>query len=266
MERVLITGASSGIGLAIAEEFARRGHPLVLVARNELRLCEVAEYFIDTYAVDCEIFAADIVEQEALDRVQHELVRQHQPIDILVNNAGVGLPDGGYLGNPVQTTSSMNLLNIDAVFTLAHSFVPVLMGRGHGGIITVASIAGFYPGTAAITYSASKSWAIAFGEGLHTFLQKTGVRSTTVAPGFVRSEFHRRAGIAAEGIPDSWWLSPAEVARATVNGYEKRKSLVVPGLRWKVWYATFSKLPRTYGRHVFASLMKYFEKRLRKPS
>jgi short-subunit dehydrogenase len=139
---------------------------------------------------------------------------------------------------------------------LAHAALPGMIARGRGGLLTTSSIAGFVPGTPSITYSASKAWATAFGEGLNELLRGTGVTSTVVAPGFVRSGFHRRIGADPSRLPAELWLDAADVARAGLEGIRRGRALVVPGTRWRALYAVGKLVPRATARAWFARLMR----------
>ncbi|WP_166869659.1 SDR family oxidoreductase [Salinibacterium sp. ZJ70] len=259
--RALVTGASSGIGRAIAREFAERGYALVLVARGADSLGELRDELTGISSASHEVLAADLGAREGVAAVSARLQATDEPVDVLVHSAGIGLPPGGYLGNPVDASVAVNRVSIDALTELAHAALPGMLDRDRGGLLTVASIAGFLPGTAAITYSASKAWAQTFGEGLNQLLRRTGVTSTVVAPGFVRSGFHGRAGLGASGIHNMMWCAPEQVASAAVRAFEKRRALVVPGGIWKAVYAAYRILPRSATRALFASYMTWTARR-----
>lgn len=258
--RALVTGASSGIGRAIALELAREGYELVLVARSADALADLA-LELPTAAGDAEILIADLGEQRGLAATSARLADTAKPVDVLVHSAGAGLPPGGYLGNDLAASEAVNRVAIDALTALAYAALPGMLERDRGGLITIASIAGFLPGTPAITYSAAKAWAQTFGEGLHELTRGTGVTSTVVAPGFVRSGFHSRAGIGASGIHDAMWCTPEQVARAAVRGFARRRALVVPGAQWKAVYAAQRLTPRSWSRAGFARYLAWTGRR-----
>lgn len=259
--RALVTGATSGIGRALAHELARKGCSLVLVARDRTRLEDTAADLAREYGVDVRTLVADLLSDEGIEAVATRVREEEQPVDILVNNAGIGLPPGGFLGNPIALSLDLSRLNIESVMRITHAALPGMMQRHRGGVLTVASIAAFAPGTSATTYSASKAWAVAFGEGLNHLLKREGVRSTVVAPGFVASEFHARSGVSMKGMPNWMWLDADDVARAAVRGFERRVPLVVPGAGWRIAFAIGSHLPRRAVRAAFARLMAVVQKR-----
>ncbi|WP_448811757.1 SDR family NAD(P)-dependent oxidoreductase [Agromyces bauzanensis] len=259
--RALITGASSGIGRAIAVELAARGYGLVLVARSEDALTELAAELHRSGGPVHEWLIADLGDAQGVERVTARLADPVRPVDVLVHSAGVGLPPGGYLGNPLEASEAVNRVAIDALTALAHAALPGMLERGRGGLLTVSSIAAFLPGSPAITYAASKAWARAFGEGLNQLTRGTGVTSTVVAPGFVRSGFHSRAGLGASGIHDVMWCTPEQVASAAVRGFEDRRALVVPGAIWKAVYAVHRLTPRSWSRAGFAKYMAWTTRR-----
>lgn len=258
--RALVTGASSGIGRAIATELAGRGYALVLVARSEAALTELADQLAGG-STRHECLVADLGDAASVAVVAARLADREKPVDVLVHSAGIGLPPGGYLGNPLDSSVAVNRLSIDALTALAHAALPGMLERGRGGLLTVASIAAFLPGTPAITYSASKAWAQVFGEGIHQLTRGTGVTSTVVAPGFVRSGFHARVGATASGIHEVMWCTPEQVATAAVRGFEAGRALVIPGAIWKVVYAVQRLTPRSWSRAAFARYMSWVSRR-----
>lgn len=259
-ESALVTGASSGIGRAIALELVARGYALVLVARGADALDDLVRE-LPGGADRHETLVADLGDAAGVAVVAARLADPAAPVDVLVHSAGIGLPPGGYLGNPVELSVAVNRLSIDALTALAHAALPGMLSRGRGGLLTIASIAGFLPGTPAITYSAAKAWAQVFGEGLHQLTRGTGVTSTVVAPGFVRSGFHQRVGATSAGIHEVMWCTPEQVAAAAVRGFEAGRALVVPGAVWKLVYALTRVVPRSWSRAGFARYMTWVSRR-----
>lgn len=253
--RALVTGATSGIGRAITAELAAKGYELVLVARDRERLRSVADEMTETGVV-AEILAADLSRDAELVRVEERLAAEDSPIDVLAHCAGTGLPAGGYLGNAVGLSIDMTKLHVEVLMRLAYAAAPPMIARRRGRILIVSSIAAFAPGSPALTYAAAKAWQTHFGEGLHEYLRGTGCTSTVVAPGFVRSEFHARAGASSVGLPERLWTTPEVVARTAVSAMERGAPLAIPTVVWRALYGAFLLLPRRCARAAFASLMK----------
>jgi short-subunit dehydrogenase len=219
----LVTGASSGIGVAIAGELARRGHALTLVARRADRLRELAAE-IGEHGVRVEWISLDLTDASERDRLPAEIAARGQVVDLLVNNAGMGTI-GLFHELPGAREVDLVRLNVEAMVALCSAFVPGMVERGSGGILNVASVSGFMPVPQQATYSASKAFVLTFTEALTLDLHGTGVTATALCPGPVKTEF---AGI-IEGLPDRLFVDPARVAREAIDGLEHGRRTVVPG-------------------------------------
>jgi len=191
-ERVLITGASSGIGLELAREFARNGHPLIITSTVESELAEVGRTLEATYGVEVLIVAQDLLQLEAPQQLFDALKAKNLTIEILVNNAGVG-HKGQFWSQPLDQHFEMIQLNIAAVVALTRLFLPEMLARGHGRILNTASTAGFIPAPLMAVYHATKAFVVSFSEALATELQDTGVTLTALCPGATDTDFFERA-------------------------------------------------------------------------
>ena len=250
--RALITGGTSGIGLAFARGLAVRGCDVVLVGRNEERLAATAQELNLNYGVDCETLAADLGTREGVEAVAARLADTDSPIGIFVNNAGHGLH------HKLATTDTEPLATaIDVMGT-----APVLLGaaagaamkeRRSGLIITTASISGLVPMG---LYSALKSLVRTWSLSLGFELQGTGVRVVTFMPGWVRTELHERSGITTSNIPSFLWISAERAARECLEGAERGKSYVVPSKRFKVMAALAQHVPVSVVGAVTAKINK----------
>lgn len=225
----LVTGATSGIGNAFARRFAADGHRLVLVARNARRLAEVATELRERHGTDVEILAVDLCDREQLERVAVRLRDGSPPVDILVNNAGFGLSKPFLRGAPADEERMLDVL-VRAVLVLTRAAAPGMAARGRGTIITVSSVAGFLPGG---TYSAAKAWATTFTASLGGQLAGTGVTATALCPGFVRTEFQRRAGIDVSFLPGWAWLDADRIVEKCLADVRRGRQVSVPSLRYK---------------------------------
>ena len=224
--RALVTGGTSGLGLEFARALAARGLSLVLVARDEQRLSEVAA----SLPVETEVLAADLTVADDLERVAARVADRSRPIDVLVNNAGTGILADFHVSGIDEERRLLDLL-VWAPMRLAHAALPGMLDRGRGGILTVASMAGRMPNG---TYSAAKSHAITFSRSLAARYRADGIRATALLPGFLKTEFHERLGIDRSGTPDIIWASVEATAREGLRGLRKGRSVVVSDWRYRL--------------------------------
>ncbi len=227
----LVTGASSGIGAAIARQLAGRGHSLTLVARREERLRELAAELVDSAGVRVETIAADLAEDAERDRLAAEVERLGLAVEILVNGAGIG-GVGDMHRDDRERLVAMARLNCDALLDLQARYSPAMADRGQGAIVNIASTAAFQPMPGNAAYAATKAFVLSLSEATHSELGESGVTVTVVCPGPVKTEFAEVAGItdAGERAPEFVWTPVEDVARAAVEGAERGKRVVVPGL------------------------------------
>jgi uncharacterized protein len=244
----LVTGASSGIGVEIAGELARRGHALTLVARRADRLREMADKLGGEHGVHVESIAADLADASDRDRLPDEVAARGLVVDVLVNNAGIGT-NGRFHELPVAGEIAMVRLNVEAMVALCGAFVPGMVERGRGKILNVASVSGFMPVPQQATYAASKAFALTFTESLTLDLHGTGVTATALCPGPVKTEF---AGL-IEGMPSAYFVDPARVAREAIDGLEQGDRTVIPGV--------LNKVNAVSGRHTPRAVFMPFARR-----
>jgi len=226
----LITGATAGIGHEFAHQLARRGHDLVLVARDQARLEQVAEQLRSTYDVAVEVLVADLVDRAQLATVEARLADAERPIDLLVNNAGFGLKRP-FLANDVDQEQAMLDVLVTAVLRLSHAALGAMSARGHGGLINVSSVAAFLPRG---TYSAAKAWVNSFGEWAAAEYRPQGITVTTLCPGFTRTEFHSRMDVRSNSAPEFLWLEPDFLVTQALADFDKGKVLSIPGTQYKL--------------------------------
>ncbi len=240
MSTALVTGASAGIGRAFAERLAREGTDLVLVARDRVRLEELAAGLRTRHGVAVEVLVADLSDRVATSRVCARLEDHVRPVDLLVNNAGFGL-NGSFLDNDLADEEAGLDVMVRAVMLTCHAAGRAMRQRGRGAILNVSSVASFIANG---SYSAEKAFVTVFTEGLAGELAGTGVTATALCPGFTRTEFHARAGILISALPDSLWLDADDVVPQALTDAARGKVVSVPGLQWKVITAGVRVLPR----------------------
>ncbi|MDH2424121.1 SDR family NAD(P)-dependent oxidoreductase [Sphaerisporangium sp. TRM90804] len=247
MPTALITGATAGIGAAFARKLAADGFSLVLVAREERRLAAAADALRRGYGVDVETLAADLTSEKELATVEDRL---HAGVDLLVNNAGFGHRHAA-LQMPVADQVAMLRLHCEAVARLTMAALPGIRARGRGGVVNVASVAAYFPYG---PYSASKAWVVNFSEALAVQIPERRVHVMALCPGFVRTEFHRRASIDTGAIPGFLWLSADRVAAAAMRDFARGLPVSVPDVRYKAIAGVAKYVPRGVVRAVAGML------------
>ena len=240
MSTALVTGATAGIGLAFCRELAERGHDLVLVARDRVRLENVSDELSATYKVGAEILAADLSDRAQVQRVADRLADPTRPVDLLVNNAGFGMSHS-FLGGELADEERMLDVLCRAVLVLSHAAALPMRARGHGAIVNVSSVAGFVPMG---TYAAAKAWCTAFTEVLSSELAGSGVTATALCPGFTHTELHARADLDMSRLPDFLWLEADRLVRDCLDDVTAGKVVSVPGVQYKVLVGALQVLPR----------------------
>ncbi|TYT25125.1 SDR family oxidoreductase [Luteimonas viscosa] len=239
----LVTGASSGIGTAIAREYARRGVPLVLTARREDRLQALAEELGG--GVDVHVVPADLADPAAPRSLAAKVEALGVPLRVLVNNAGYGVP-GRYLRSDWATHAAFLQVMVGAVSELTWRLLPALRACGDGRILNVASFAALVPSADGQTlYAPAKAFMLRFTESLALENADAGVHATALCPGFTRSEFHDVTGTRAmmSRLPKWMWLDAADVARAGIDAVERGQVLVVPGAAYRLLRFASKHLP-----------------------
>jgi uncharacterized protein len=241
---VLITGASGGIGEAFAHVAAGEGHPLILVARTEAELHRVRGVVIARYAVPVTVIVLDLSKPGACDELANELEARKLEPDILINNAGFGL-----IGKAAELQRENQLqmidLNVRALTDLTLRFLPRMIARGSGGVINVASTAGFMPGPNMAVYFATKAYVMSFTEALFEETRGSGVTLTTLSPGPVETGFQRRAGMKqARALSPMIPKTAMAVAEAGWAGFKAGERLVIPGTMNKLAAYALRGAPR----------------------
>jgi short-subunit dehydrogenase len=231
--KILITGASIGIGKEIAENFARDGKDLILVARNKSKLEELAKTWKAKYNVQVDAIEKDLSKAGASQELALVIRKKKWKVDVLVNNAGFGL-NGEFLKNEFNQESTMVHLNVNALHELSHIFLPEMISSESKlrGILNVASTAAFQPGPYMSNYYATKAYVLSLSEGLHEELLKSGVHVTCLCPGPTKTEFFDRANMKENSmLKNPLLLSTAKsVADKGYAGFLKNQAIVIPGI------------------------------------
>lgn len=224
----LVTGASAGIGRALAEGLAARGQGVTLVARRRERLEELAGQLAGEHGVRAEAVAADLGEERERARLAAEIAERGLAVEVLVNCAGFGIY-GRFPAALERELEQVNVL-VAAVVDLNARYLPAMLERGRGAIINISSTAGLQPLPGNGTYAASKAFVLYHSEALHAETRGTGVTVTAVCPGPVRTEFQETSGPRFQtALPKFTWCDPKRVADDALAAAERGKRTVVPG-------------------------------------
>ncbi len=240
----LITGASAGIGAALARKFAAKGHDLVLAARREDHLAAVADEIAAAGAKRPVIVAIDLTRVDAPIRLTHELNSRGLEPQFVVNNAGFGLMGpAAELDRAAQV--EMVDLNVRALTDLSLRFIDSV-ARHKGGILNVGSVAGFLPGPGMAVYYATKAYVLSFTEALHRELAPRGIRVSVLCPGPVPTEFQHRAGMGDVSAKSLLGCTPEEIAEVGYDGFMAGKRVILPDLANKAVPFILRFLPRSF--------------------
>jgi short-subunit dehydrogenase len=241
----LVTGGTSGIGAEFARQLAARGDDLILVARDRARLDAMAAE-LGASGRSVETIAADLSDPADTERVAARLKDAAKPVDMLVNNAGYGLKTK-LLAPDIAEHDDAYAVMVRAVWVLSAAAAPGMKQRGHGAIVNVASIAGQLSMGG---YSAMKAWVLTYSESLANELHGSGVTVTALMPGWVRTEFHQRASIRSNSIPDALWLDADYLVRQCLRDVERGKVVSMPSVRYRPLSWMLRHLPRSTVRSV----------------
>ena len=241
----LVTGASAGIGEAIARQLASRGHGVTLVARREERLSALAGELSERHGIRAEAIAVDLGDAAARERLAVQIEGLGLEVEVLVNNAGFG-DAGTVASSDRERLLAMLRLNCEALLDLQARYLPAMVARHRGVVINIASTAAFQPIPGTATYAATKAFVLSLSEAVHEELKGTGVTLTAVCPGPVRTEFAQVAGIeqAEDQLPGVFWMTSEAVAKAAVDAAESGKRAIVPGLINRATALTGQHTPR----------------------
>jgi hypothetical protein len=252
----LVTGASSGIGRELARGLAARGHSLLLVARDAVRLTSLAEELERRYGVHAAPLPADLSRPDTPAAIAAACASGGWEVDVLVNNAGFGT-NGPFAASDPATEAAQVQVNVAALTALTRLFLPGMMSRRRGGVLNVASTAAFQAGPWMAVYYAGKAYVVSFTEALAVELRGTGITASVLCPGPTRTEFQARAGIDLAGVPIAKreiMMDAGAVAEAGIRGFLARRTIIIPGTANRLGVLAVKLLPRALVRRVTAVL------------
>ena len=255
-ETVLVTGASSGIGLELAKLFAADKSDLILVARNTEALEKLAVELRENFSIQVHVITADLSQPAASQKIFDDLQGRGTAVDVLVNNAGFGL-HGSFAELPLKRQLEIIQVNVTALVELTGLFLPGLIQRRRGGILNVGSVAGFLPGPNMAVYYASKAFVLSFSEALHEELRDTGISVTNLCPGPTETNFSKIARSQRVRQTSARKMSAASVALIGYRDFRNGKCLSVPGIQNKILVGLG---PRLLSRKTVRKTVKRYNK------
>ena len=250
----LVTGATGGIGRELCAQLARECGTLALVGRDKGKLEELAKDLVERFDVDTRVFVADFAQPGAVDALASQVQAANLQVETLVNNAGFGY-DAPFTESSLERHRALVQTNDMALMELCHAFAPGMAARGHGGILNVASVAGFVPGPYMSTYYASKAFVQSFSSALHMELRPHGVHVTALCPGPVRTPFWDNADAGGTALA-RMTISAPRVARAAIRALGCNRLLCCPGVLAKFIVFGSRFVPRTWAAAAAAALQK----------
>jgi len=228
MGLAVVTGASSGIGAVYADRLAHRGYDLLLVARNRLRMTDLAKKLVTETGSHVDILSADLTDTNDLAKLE-QILREDPRVTLLVNNAGLGAT-APLLNADIADMSRMIALNVEAVTRLTYAAVPAFVKRGAGAVINIASIVAVAPERLNGVYGGTKAFVLAFSQSLRHELANTGVKVQVVLPGATATDFWSIAGKPVEQLPQQIVMTAEEMVDASLAGFDQDEFVTLPAL------------------------------------
>ncbi len=228
MGLAVVTGASSGIGAVYADRLARRGYDLLLVARDQRLMAELASKLAGETGSHVDLLAADLTDSRDLAKLE-KILREDSRVTLLVNNAGLGAT-APLLKSDIADMSRMIALNVEALTRLTYASVPGFVNRGAGTIINIASIVAIAPERLNGVYGGTKAFVLAFSQSLRQELSGTGVKVQVVLPGATATDFWRKSGRPVEQLPQHMVMSAEDMVDAALAGFDQGEFVTIPAL------------------------------------
>lgn len=253
-----ITGATSGIGAAFAEEFARQGYDLLITGRRQVLINSFAERLMHQHHINVEVVIADFSDEKVIDSLENK-IRQITNLEILVNNAGFGCEGSFYEGNSDLQMAKMHV-SCTAAIKLCHAALPNMIKHKQGKIINVSSLGACFPAPGASMYSATRSFLVSFSESLHLELKKSGVQVQVLCPGTTKTDFHAKMGFDQNDYYQNKglmrFLTTRQVVEASLHNLQKDKVICIPGLFNYFSWIIFKIIPRKLTYRIVGLMMK----------
>ena len=246
MATALVTGATSGIGLAYAKLLASEGFDLVIVARDLPRLNKLAKELSKVNKIKVQTLKADLTKPAQLAKVESRLANKVSPIAVLINNAGFGIKQS-FIDSDLKREQELLDVLVTAPMRLTHAVLPTMIKQDNGVIVNVSSIASWIAGG---TYSAAKSYLTVFSEYLNNELKGTRIKVSALCPGFTRTEFHERGKMRMSGLPNFMWLDADKLVAKSWKDANRNRSVSVPGLQYKILAIIAQYAPRPLVRKI----------------
>lgn len=253
MTTTLITGASSGIGRELAKLAAAAGDNLVLVARSEDKLKQLASELEKAMMIKATVIVSDLSQLTAVDDVCQNLQDASIDVDTLINNAGFGAL-GDFADLPDDRQTDMMMVNMVALTRLTRKLLPSMIERNQGGILNVGSIAGYQAGPHMAVYYATKAYVMSFTEAVREELKDTNLHVTLLAPGATETGFGEDSGMGSLDMFSSQTMTAKAVAEAAYRGFQEDKDIVIPGWKNRLMASSTSFLPRSFTRKLVGKM------------
>ena len=244
----LVTGPTAGIGAAYAKLLASKGFNLVLVSRDLKRLKQTAADLTAKHGIETQVLSADLTTDKGIAALSDFIAKNE--IEVLINNAGFGLNSSFVKSSAADEQSVVNIL-VTAPMQLSHAVLPQMVSRKSGTIVNVSSVAGYF---AAGHYSAAKAYVTVLSESLHAEVSKHGVNVSALCPGFTKTEFHQRAKMKMDALPEFMWLNADFLVAKSWADAQRGKAISIPGWQYRVMVWIAKNAPRAWMRRTGITL------------
>jgi short-subunit dehydrogenase len=238
----IVTGPTAGIGAAYAKLLAAKGYNLVLVSRDLGRLKQTAADLTAKHAIETQVLTADLTTDKGIATLADFIAKNE--IEVLINNAGFGLNSSFVKSSAADEQSVVNIL-VTAPMQLSHAVLPQMVARKSGTIVNVSSVAGYF---AAGHYSAAKAYVTVLTESIHAEVSKHGVNVSALCPGFTKTEFHQRAKMKMDALPEFMWLNADFLVAKSWADAQRGKAISIPGWQYRVMVWIAKNAPRAWMR------------------